>query len=137
MNKTKILLLIAIPLLAVLFINAGKINPVSTDHPNVINAVDSTFADAIKDGVVIVDFWALRCPPCRVQGPILEDVAKEMNGKITVVKLDVDHNRTTPRAYKVRAIPTLIIFKDGKAVKRIVGLTQKKELKKILSSYID
>ena len=137
MKKVKILLFIAIPLIAVLFINAGRINSGLTDHPNVINAVDSTFADVIKEGVIIVDFWALRCPPCRVQGPILEDIAKEMNGKITVVKLDVDHNRITPRAYKVRAIPTLIIFKEGKAVKRIVGLTQKKELKKILSLYID
>jgi thioredoxin 1 len=77
-----------------------------------------------------VDFWAERCPPCRMQGPIVEKLAERLAGRATICKLDVDAraNRRTPRKFRIMYIPTLIIFKDGKEVKRFVGLQQEAAL---------
>ena len=89
---------------------------------------DANFAEITKSGVVLVDFWATWCPPCRKQGPIVDDVAGKVADIATVGKLDVDKNPKTANAYGVQSIPTLIIFKDGKKVKQLVGLTQADEL---------
>ncbi|OIP00665.1 MAG: thioredoxin [Bacteroidetes bacterium CG2_30_33_31] len=99
-----------------------------------INVSDSNFDKTIKSGVVIVDFWATWCGPCRRQGPILEQVASEMDGKILVAKLDVDGNKVTSSRFSVQSIPTMLIFKDGKMVQRIVGLTSKEDLVKYLNT---
>ena len=88
----------------------------------------ATFDKTIAKGVVLVDFWATWCPPCRRQGPIVDAVAKKMAGKARVTKLDVDKAGAISKRFSVRSIPTLIIFKDGKPVKRFVGLTAEKEL---------
>jgi len=77
---------------------------------------------------VIVDFWAVWCSPCRLIAPVLEDLAKEYDGKVKVAKLDVDHNSKTPGQYGIMGIPTLIIFKNGVPVERIVGYMPKNRL---------
>ena len=105
---------------------SAEATKVSKDKAETLSA--ATFDKAIAKGVVLVDFWATWCPPCRRQGPIVDAVAKKMSGKARVTKLDVDKAGAISRRFKVRSIPTLIIFKDGKPVKRFTGLTAEKEL---------
>ncbi|MEK7570146.1 MAG: thioredoxin [Patescibacteria group bacterium] len=85
---------------------------------------------------VLVDFWATWCGPCKVQSPIIEEIAKEIGDKATVGSMDVDAHPTIPQEYGIMSIPTLIIFKDGKPVWRVAGLQQKQailtELKKAM-----
>lgn len=89
---------------------------------------DSTFKDVVGTGVTLVDFWATWCPPCRMQGPIIEKVADALEKQAVVAKVDVDANPETATTYGVSSIPTLIVFKDGKEVKRFVGLQQEPAL---------
>ncbi len=96
---------------------------------------DKTFAQQIKNGVVLVDFWASWCMPCKMMAPILNDVAEHATGNVTIAKLNVEQNQSTATKYKVRSIPTMILFKDGKEMNRIVGVKQKdyvlKEIAKV------
>jgi thioredoxin 1 len=91
---------------------------------------DKTFAQQIKSGVVLVDFWASWCMPCKMMAPILNDVAEHATGNVTIAKLNVEQNQSTATKYKVRSIPTIILFKDGKEMNRIVGVKQKDYLLK-------
>ena len=93
-----------------------------------VEVTDANFAELTGKGVALVDFWAERCPPCRVQGPIVEKVAEEFAGRATVGKCDVDSNPGVPTEFGLMYIPTLIIFKDGKELKRFTGLTQEATL---------
>lgn len=83
---------------------------------------------------VLVDFWAAWCGPCKMVGPIVEELAEEYKGKIKVGKLNVDDNGSTAQSYRVMSIPTLILFKDGKEVNRIVGFKPKNELAEFIES---
>lgn len=88
---------------------------------------DSTIADG---GVpVIVDFWAPWCGPCKAIAPILEELASEEAGKVKVCKVNVDNNSELANRYSIRAIPTLLVFKDGNVANQIVGMTSKADLK--------
>lgn len=82
----------------------------------------------------LVDFWAAWCGPCRMLSPVVEELATEYEGKIQVVKLNVDENPGTAQKYSILSIPTLILFKDGKPFKQMVGFRQKAELKKDLDA---
>lgn len=96
---------------------------------------DDTFKDVIGTGVTLVDFWATWCPPCRMQGPIIEKVADSLDDtKAVVAKVDVDANPVVASQYGVSSIPTLIVFKDGKEVKRFVGLQQEPSLVSAVSA---
>lgn len=77
---------------------------------------------------VLVDFWAVWCGPCRMIAPIVDEIANEYNGKLKVGKLNVDENNTLAAKYGVMSIPTLLVFKNGQPVERIVGFQPKKEL---------
>jgi len=82
---------------------------------------------------VLVDFWAPWCGPCQMVGPIIEEIAKEYEGKIKVGKMNVDENSQIPNKYSVMSIPTVVLFKDGKEVARKVGLESKENYIKLIS----
>jgi thioredoxin 1 len=91
---------------------------------------DASFEKDIEttSGVVLVDFWATWCGPCKMIAPLVEQIAQENEGKLTVGKLDVDENGETAMKYGVMSIPTLILFKDGQPVERLVGYMPKERL---------
>ena len=95
-----------------------------------IVVTDASFESDVEktDGVVLVDFWATWCGPCKMIAPIVEQIAQEHDGKITVGKLDVDANGQTAMKYGVMSIPTLILFKGGQPVERLVGYMPKERL---------
>ncbi len=97
---------------------------------------DENFTNTISQGVVLVDFYADWCGPCRMLSPILEALASEMGDKLQVVKLDVDHAPKTTTTYQITSVPTMIVFKNGKEAERIVGLKDLETLKKIVSRFM-
>ena len=95
---------------------------------NIKEIKDADFADIIKTGLVLVDFWAPWCGPCRMQGPILEEVAAVVGDKAAIGKVNIDENPASAAKFGVQSIPTLLLFKDGKVVKQYVGVQRKDEL---------
>lgn len=99
---------------------------------------EANFNDFINgaDTPVLVDFWAEWCGPCKMIAPVVEEIAAENEGKLKVAKLNVDESKSVPTQFSVVSIPTLIIFKEGKEVERIVGFRTKKELQAIVDKYV-
>lgn len=89
---------------------------------------NSNFENEIKTGIVLVDFWAPWCGPCRMQAPILENINEKLNGKAKIAKLNVDDYPDIAGSFGIISIPTLIIFKDGKPVKQFVGVQSELKL---------
>jgi thioredoxin 1 len=96
---------------------------------------NKNFKAVTSKGLVLVDFWAAWCGPCKLMGPVMNEVAEEAGDQATVAKLNVDHNQDLAQRYKVRSIPTLILFKDGKEINRYVGVKQKKFLLAEIARY--
>ena len=103
-----------------------------------VKATDASFEQEVlkSDTPVLVDFWAEWCGPCRMIGPSLEDIAKEMDGKLKVVKVNIDENPMAPTRYGVRSIPTLMIFKDGQLAATQTGALPKGRLADWISGTI-
>ena len=98
-----------------------------------VKLTDSDIDDAIKKyGVIVIDCWAPWCGPCRMVGPVINELAKEMQGKIVFGKLNVDENPVTSTKHQIMSIPTLLVFKNGDLVDRFVGAYPKEELRKKL-----
>ncbi|TDM15736.1 thioredoxin [Macrococcus bovicus] len=100
-----------------------------------INATDANFDEQIKEGVTLVDFWAPWCGPCKMIAPVLEDLAGDVDGKADIVKVNVDDNQATAAKFEVMSIPTLIVFKDGQAVDKVVGFQPKEQLQSVLEKH--
>ena len=97
---------------------------------------DANFDTTVKSGVSLVDFWAAWCGPCKVQGPIVDEVADEMVDKANVCKVDVDQNQRISQKYGIRNIPTILILKDGKPVEKLVGVKPRNVLIKAINAHL-
>lgn len=104
----------------------------------ITNLTTDTFKSAVATATtpVLVDFWAPWCGPCKAIAPILEELATELSGKLTIAKVNIDENDAIAAEYGVRAIPTMILFKGGKVAETIVGMMPKAALKTKLAAHV-
>lgn len=106
---------------------------------DVLIFTDENFAkDVLKhDTLVLVDFWAAWCAPCKAMLPVIENLAKSYSGKLKVGKINIDEQPTTPSKYAVQAIPTVLLFKNGEVVDKIIGLNNKAKFEEMLTKHLD
>lgn len=100
------------------------------------NLSDAEFNTATADGVTVVDFWAPWCGPCRMQGPVIDQLADELDGQVEFFKMNVDEEQSVAGQFGIMSIPTLLVKKDGEVVEKLVGFHDKGRLESILKNYV-
>lgn len=126
--KGLIIALVVIAVLVILFMrsyNKMKNAPAVAESELIEHLTAQNFAHKTKNGVVLVDFWADWCMPCKMMAPILNEVAEATDGTATIYKLNVDEQQQVAAQFGIRSIPTMILFKDGKEMERIIGVKSK------------
>lgn len=111
-----------------------KNTPLVRDHDKIITLTDKNFAVQAKNRIILVDFWAAWCAPCRMMAPVLNDIAGELEGNRFVGKVDIEEYQSLAKKYNIRSIPTMILFRDGKEINRFVGIKSKDYLLKHIKS---
>ncbi|MBY7143221.1 thioredoxin [Virgibacillus sp. NKC19-3] len=101
----------------------------------IVHVSDQDFAKETSEGLVLADFWAPWCGPCKMIAPVLEEIDGEMDEKVQIVKLDVDENQETAGKYGVMSIPTLLLFKDGDVVDQVIGFQPKEALVDLINKH--
>ncbi|MFC3040052.1 thioredoxin [Virgibacillus xinjiangensis] len=101
----------------------------------IVNVTDQNFSKETAEGLVLADFWAPWCGPCKMIAPVLEEIDGEMDEKVQIVKLDVDENQETAGKYGVMSIPTLLLFKDGEVVDQVIGFQPKEALVDLINKH--
>ena len=106
---------------------------------NIVEVVDSVFDKEVMESEipVLVDFWAPWCGPCRALSPVIEEISNDYEGSVKVGKVNVDENPETTMKFRIRSIPTLIVFKNGEVAEQIVGAVPKSEIEKVLNKALD
>ncbi|MBS4062197.1 MAG: thioredoxin [Bacteroidetes bacterium] len=107
------------------------------DSSNLLKFTDTNFKKSISKGVVLVDFWAPWCGPCRMIGPVVSELSDDFAGKAKIGKLNVDENKQIASEFGIRSIPTLILFKDGKAVEKFTGIKPKQAFAKAINAQLN
>ncbi|GHF98829.1 thiol reductase thioredoxin [Deinococcus piscis] len=102
-----------------------------------VELTDGNFKDELGSGLTLVDFWAPWCGPCRIIGPVLEELAGDYDGKVKIGKVNVDENPTTAGQFRVMSIPTLILFKDGEPIEQMVGAAPKRAFENLLNKHLE
>jgi thioredoxin 1 len=101
----------------------------------ITNATDQNFVNETNSGLVLADFWAPWCGPCKMIAPVLEELDSEMGDTVKIVKVDVDENQETAGKYGVMSIPTLVVLKDGEVVDKVIGFQPKEALAELLNKH--
>ncbi|MBA9025806.1 MULTISPECIES: thioredoxin [Bacillaceae] len=102
----------------------------------IVHSTDQTFTNDTNEGLVLADFWAPWCGPCKMIAPVLEELDGDMGDKVKIVKVDVDENQETAGKFGVMSIPTLIVLKDGEVVDKVVGFQPKEALSELLAKHV-
>ena len=97
---------------------------------------ENNFDNTVANGLVLVDFWATWCGPCKMLAPTIDAIATEYKDRVVVAKVDVDENEAIARRFGIMSIPTLFLFKDGEVVEKLVGYRLKTELEQLLNKYL-
>lgn len=100
------------------------------------NLTDAQFSQEIAEGLSVVDFWAPWCGPCRMQGPVIDELAEELDGQVDFYKMNVDEEQAIAREFGIMSIPTLLVTKDGVVVEKLIGFHDKNRLNDILSRHM-
>ncbi|MFP3323686.1 thioredoxin [Planococcus sp. SIMBA_160] len=101
----------------------------------IVKGTDQNFKQEVSEGLVLVDFWAAWCGPCKMIAPVLEELDADMDDKVKIVKLDVDENQQTASEYGIMSIPTLLFMKNGETVDKVVGFRPKEALAELVEKH--
>lgn len=126
--QTQLIIVAIVILLAIVYLIARfkmKNTPLVADNEKILTLTDKNFQHQTKNKLVLVDFWASWCAPCRMMAPVLNEVADELAGNSHVGKVDIEQFQTLAQKFQVRSIPTLILFKNGREINRFVGIKSK------------